>query len=435
MIARRIVVLMLAILPSAPALAREAGPLEFAVRADLSQAEAIAPVLARIGGPVLYPVAAGADPAAAVAEACGVPPPPVLGIRTEPTASGAIATFASAAPCVRRLRNVTVQARDGDTLETIAVRLGMRQSSSDLLRVRKEKSALRRQMRTGLSRGDSVTAALAPDWSVIRPLPGTVSTRRELVEQIAIAMKCGAEEVNSCLLRRSVLVTERTPSVPKGVLQSRAMAALQREADDGGNKSAAPPNSPPLPESAVAPGQWPYDAELVKLLLKEAADRQMARPVLIGVADNGLSDSAGRPLAAGLFGKTYYTGGIGAGAPRNDRARGGLDDVSLCDKVPDPPFARWPSQGLENASHGAIVSSIATGQGLRSDATAAALPRLLFYRTVRNGCTAESGLEISENDLIDAAEALSSNDIKVLNMSVAVDAERSINLVSRCPRC
>lgn len=408
-------------LSSVPAFAGELQN-EFAVRADLSQAEAIAPVLARIGEPVLYPIPEGKDPKAALTEICGARSPPILEMVSEPSPGGAI-TYARAVPCVRRLHNVVAFARVGDTLETIAVRLGMRPSSSSLLRVLRDKSPLRRMMKTDITRGDRVIAALAPDWSVIRPRSGTITTRMELVEQIATAMKCGAEEVNSCLLRRSVLVTERTRR-PAGTLQSRA-GGDQPAPDSPGS----PTSLPAGPLSAVAAGQWPYDAELVRLLLKEVADAHLERPVLIGIADNGLNDASGKPLASSQFGKTYDTGAIGGGAPRDDRNRGGTDDVSLCNTPPVPPFASWQPPGLETASHGAIVSSIATGNSLRSDATTAALPQLLFYRIVRNACTADSGMDPVEEDLINGAEFLTSNDIKVLNMSQSLPPDKSSNLV------
>lgn len=431
-------------IPAAAQVPAESVPITvFSIRADLSQADAIAPLLAKIGESVLYPIQPGQDAQFAVAYACGAPPPPLLGLETLPSKMGT-SQYARAAPCVRRLHNVIVIARDGDTLETIAVRLGMRPSSSHLLRVRKGKSPLRRQMKAGLSKGDQVVAALAPDWTTVTPRPGTVRTREEFVKAIALAMKCGAENDDSCLMRRSVFVTVRTPRKPAGnILQSRV---------NGEENQPEPPSGPPFTPapapapSAVAEGQWPYDAELVKLLLKEAVDAGGLRPTLIGVADNGLGSRDGAPLAPDLFAATYEVPPsndnddddntiiddlIGAGAARLDNGEGRTGDVALCGDQPAPDYASWSAEGRESASHGSVVASIATGHPLRSNQIAAALPRLLFYRTVRNGCTADAGLQISEKDVVDAAEYLLFYDVKVVNMSFAEEPGNSATLASQ----
>jgi hypothetical protein len=409
----------------------------FSIRADLSQADAIAPLLAKIGQPVLYHVKPGQDPQLAIAGVCGTSPPPLQAIRTQPTRDGTT-VYAVAAPCVRRLHNVVAIARDGDTLESIAVRLGMRPSSSRSLRVKKGKSSTAQQT-ARLSKGDRVVATLAPDWSTITPKQGTVRTRSDLVREVALAMKCGAEDDEACLLRRSVFVTERTYGKTIASIQSRV-------AVEGGQPDPSPPAppDPATPEaSSIAQGQWPYDIELVKILLKEAIVGNDMRRALIGVVDNGLASRDGSPLDSKLFASTYETPPvddaddddnnvvddlIGAGAARSDNAEIRTGDLGLCGDQPPPDFAAWDEAGREKASHGSVVASIATGQGLRSNDIAAALPKLLFYRAVRNGCTAEAGLQFSENDIIDAAEYLLFYDIKVLNMSIAEEPGRSTNL-------
>lgn len=424
----------------------------FGIRADFSQSDAISALLAEIGEPVLYPIAQGSDPREALADICGVKAPRILELVSVPTKAGT-GTYARAAPCVRRLKNVIAIARDGDTLESIAVRLGMRPSSSGLLRVHKSKSPLRKAMQARLSKGDQVLAAFAPDWSTFTPRPGTLTTRDELVKAIAGAMKCGAEVAETCLSRRSVFVTERNR------LKAAASSGLQSRADDqppAGPAPSGPAASGPAPATAdtpvpvapgaVASGQWPYDAELVKLLLKEAVDAQGLLPTVIGVADNGLATRDGKPLPPELFASTYepvpgddkdddlnsvVDDLIGAGAPRDDLDTIRTGDLALCDAPQMPDYANWPGPGREAASHGAVVSSIATGYGLRSSSTAAALPQLLFYRTVRNSCSADTDVRISEQDIIDAAEYLLFYDINVLNMSFAQDQNSSVSLANR----
>ena len=411
--------------------------LSFSIRADLSHAESIAPLVAKIGQPVLYPVKQGQDAQLALASACGNPPPPLMGLRTQATKNG-IDSYALAAPCVRRLHNVVAIAREGDTLEAIAVRLGMRPSSARSLRVRQDKSSTVRQT-ARLSKGDRVIAALAPDWSTFVPRQGTVRTRSELVKEIALAMKCGAEHDEACLLRRSVFVTARSFGKTASV-QSRIAA---EESQPEPSPTSPDVSSGPDILSAVAQSQWPYDVELVRILLKEAVDGEGLRRALIGVVDNGLGSRDGAPLNTKLFASTYEAPPsddaddddnnivddlIGAGAARSDNGEIRTGDLALCGDQPIPDFTRWDQNGRESASHGSVVASIATGQGLRSNETAAALPQLLFYRAVRNGCTAESGLQFNENDIIDAAEYLLFYDIKVLNMSIAEQPGNSTNL-------
>lgn len=412
---------------------------EFAVRADLSQAEAIAPLLAKIGLPVLYPVRDNRDPQAVIADICGQPPPPLLEVVTETDANSKITTLARAAPCVRRLHNVVVIARDGDTLETIAVRLGMRKSEARRLKVRRVKSPLRRAMSTALSKGDQVLADVAPDWSYFSTYPDTVRTRGDLVRAIADAMKCGAENPETCLLRRSVFVTARAlPKAAPAVFQSRAHDDQPTPPAGGGPLSAPSPAA-----TAVAAGQWPYDVGLVKLLLQEAVTAGGLTPTKIGVADNGLAKKDGAPFPPGVFARTNEAPPgddndddennvvddlIGAGAMRQttDLMRNG--DVALCANTPQPPYAGTDATWREEASHGSVVASIATGNLVRSSALGPALPQLLFYRIVPSGCTPETNRAISENDIVDAAEYLLFYDIDVLNMSLAKDPEESATL-------
>jgi len=413
------------------ALARHAPQPEFAVRVDLSQADAIAPLLARIGQPVLYPVPAGADPATALADLCGTAPP-ILGIVTRPSSKGTLSTYVSAAPCVRRARNVRTVARDGDTLEIMAVRLGMRPSASALLKVERAKSRLRRAMTTRLSKGDVVIASAVPDWSTVRPYPGTVTTREEMVQEVALAMKCGAENAERCIARRGVLVTDRTPSEPTNFLQSQA-----REDSDTGLPIAINPAAPAASAgltSAVAAGQWPYDVNLVKLLLKESITlaRGRLRSIIIGVEDNGLGSREGLPLVPATFGPTFNPpDAIGGGAPRDDIDRDGTDDVTLCNKVPPEPYGSWTVPGPEKASHGSIVSSIAVGRNIRSDDTATALPQIIFFRMVRNGCSADTALSTLPDDLVSGAEFLTRNDIQILNMSLTVPDAKATSLKTK----
>jgi hypothetical protein len=451
------------------------GVSKFAVRSDLSNADAVNAVLAQVAEPLLVHIDDDTNPEAATAERCGGRTPKLLGIEVRPGPDGR-QQFARISPCAKQIRNARIKARSGDTLETIAVRFGMRPSSTATLKVIRVTPQNQRPAGKALTPGDIVVAALAPDWTYFTARPGTVSDRSSLVGMVAAAMGCGAESPDKCLARRSVYVVDRTPipkvSHPAQDPASQSMQPVEQPAPRAANKPGVatreakprianptrlifanqpqdPPPAPPAIISRVAPGQWPYDRDLVAALLASAAASHNLLPSQIAIAEGGLGSEDGRPLPPDAFAHTdesapangvdddgngYVDDLIGAGVAREDVAPQ-LGSVALCAATPAPVYSTWAPEPFELASHGTIVSSIAAGLALRSNLGAiAALPKLLFFRMAHNACDLDADTLGGPVEAISAAEYLTGYENTVLNLSFVEPGSAGDNLAQTLGR-
>jgi hypothetical protein len=437
----------------------EAHELKFSVKADLGLANQIDAVLARVAQPTEVRVPADVAPTALLERLCGNRAPKQYELITREEA-GVSNSYVRFQPCLKEASNLTARVSKGDTLEAIAVRFGMRSSSVDELQVRDRAGEAKTVAKGSLAPGDVVVAPKAPAWTHFTSKPGAVQNRAELVKLFANEIGCGAEDPENCLTRRSILVTEerpahqhkeqyRTPALkPQGPAMLQASASLSLApihasfAPASGARfmplaasAALQPNPPPVPATApVDSSQWPYDADLVeKILLDAAANEPLTPRIFIGVAENGLADKYGRPLANAAFineasdqplangldddGNSYTDDWIGAGVLRGNDEIMASGDVSLC-PTSSQVYSSWQSDAMQRMSHGSVVASIAAGGNLRAkDALAPILPRLIFFRMAKSVCEEGGDDGSGEQEAIAAVDYLVLREAKVLNLS------------------
>jgi subtilase family protein len=391
------------------------------------------------------------------------------------------ATKVRVAPCIRIKRNVQVEVTAGDTLEGLAVRNGLPRSATERLKVIPAgESKARAVAPQDLKIGDRVVIPEVPQWTHVVVDPGMVRDRAALVSALASGLDCGTEEPEACLAERDVTVLDRatvrkpTPPEPTTFIRPRKLskvmrmevplraAATSRTAAVPSPASPEPP--PPLPPRTflslasaplaatepesipVAPEQWPYDVDLLAAILKEAADNKLIRAsTTIGVADDGLGSLTGSPLPTTLFdvgveelqgkeegrtepdgsdndGNLYVDDIYGAGVPRfSDDESVGTGDIGLC-KAEHLPFADWNPEPLSQASHGAVVSSVASALKLRKTApqVVEALPKIVFFRMLESACAQDASFDVAEAEMVTAFEYLTTRS-DVINISYIVD--------------
>ena len=203
----------------------------------------------------------------------------------------------------------------------------------------------------------------------------------------------------------------------------------------------------------VAPEQWPYDVKLLAKILSDVADK-VDRKTTVGIADGGLADATGGPLPGGVFapsaeeinrlkskkpepdyddndGNRYMDDLFGAGLKRLNEDLGdllGSGDMGLC-KAAISGLAKWPTDVLTQASHGAIVTSIAAALGVRTSGPAAAdaLPKLVFFRMLGDTCEPAADLNVDVGELFMAFEYLAARS-RIINISYKVDDSTGVML-------
>jgi hypothetical protein len=441
----------------------------FAVRADLGLAPEIDTVLARITVPQQVRIPEGSTAKRVVQELCGTRAPSQIeeiDLKSDTGTTRAV-RFPT---CLRQKTNVHVIAHIADNLEGIAVRLGMRRSSKGQLRIVQLNPLLAKLLQKPFLPGDTVIAPIAPDWTTISAKPGEFSTRGELVDRIAEAIGCGAENHESCLARRSIVVIDRGATTPANAASAAgvqpqfsaaflpklrpALYVSQSRRETTGLTpvamfmlAAAVARSPatPIPVTAdalrnaiIAPDQWPYDKELAARVLSDGLPPQPKHPVEIGVAENGLRNRDGAPLTRTMFVTSlekgppltkrdvnrdgYIDDFVGAGIGRDSADASGTGDVGLCAAEP-PPFLVWQGDALQVASHGSVVTSIAAGRDflVPSQSLADALPKIMFFRTSADGCVGSAGDGAEELSALQGLQFLGLRNVAVINFSGLVD--------------
>ena len=433
---------------------------KFSIKADLGLAGPIDAVLAKIAQPAEIRLPPETTPASLLVQLCGSRAPQQFELITRED-EGVSNSYVRYQPCLWETSNLRAKVTKGDTLEAIAVGFGMRSSSVSELQVRNYAGEAKGGPESNIVPGDVVTAARVPAWTGFTVKHGAVQSRAELVALLANEIGCGGEEAESCLTNRSVLVVEekpnrhkeqyRTPALtPMGPRLRRASASFTPvpimaswSLDGSILPLAAAAMLQNLPTAEMAPvdsTQWPYDADLVEKILLDAASGEPLTPrIFIGVAENGLADKYGRPLATAAFiGDTedqpitnglddndnyYVDDWIGAGVRRDSNEVKPSGDVSLC-STSSQVYSTWQPEALQRMSHGSVVASIAAGADLRSkDSLAPILPRLVFFRMAKMVCDEGGDDGSGEREAIAAIDYLVKRESSVLNLSFFSEGE------------
>ncbi len=411
-------------------------------------------------------------------------------------------------PCLRQRANVQVTVRTGDSLEAIAVRLGLRQSSSSLLTVKRDSTAL--PAAAVLMPGDVATAKSVPGWTSFTGRPDLLKSRADLIAAIAKELGCPSADEETCLHSRGILVLSPKPQPPAPqaavpvsdpVIPASATIPLQQfasgdsvsalkdfwtsakaakafdktlmsssglqtlasvaEVEPSNDKQAGTPgtvdpagstlpgSSAPavtypaslsasdLASAQVAPSQWPEDQDLIARILLKSSQLSPMRDAVLTVADNGLAGASGDPFKREVFvtklddaGQDIPDAVIGAGIARTSDDDTLIGDVALC-PAPMPDFASWEGKRLQKASHGTVVTSLASALSLRTrnPAVAGALPRIQFFRVAANACSDSTGED--ERAAIDALEFAQNSSVRVLNLSALVDGAEGTSFADR----
>ncbi len=401
--------------------------LKYAIRADLTLARRLNEVLQRVALPTASSVEKSVSTREFLSTRCGSAlPPQTLGsaVREYGTERDDIRF----APCIRIERLAPVEVASGETLESLATRLGFANWGNAHFRVyRGSLPYLKRvQQPHRLQEGDVVVAPEVPAWTTIELDRSKIEDGTSLVRELAKAVDCSERgDPELCLYHRGVLVfhvndgshavstqpvgrAARSSSLPDTrnqaarfwcsaspvvgwAVSTRAAElarvcprgpVLSRSLASGSNVLAAfvNPIVNPAPtalavvaeaEPTVAAGQWPYDRQLTSAALSAAYTGRTGNPAaVIGIADYGLATGVGAPLPANIFSMAkpystrYANDLIGAGVQRPPNAANG--DVRLCpDDLLSSQKLNWNAEDFKRASHGAVVASIAAGLPLR----------------------------------------------------------------------
>ena len=293
--------------------------LDIAVRVAPSRAATVDRVLAQYAKPEEFAVPKGTSIDTYLRNRCASP----ITAYAKAANSGQTpsADLFTVTPCAAARRNAQVLVRVGDTLEIIARRMGLHPSDATSLKVARAGRVAEPPIDPAHIRpGDVVTAGKAPVWTRVRIDAGKVEDYPSLLRHLAEALQCGNEEPAECLARLGVFVLDRRPTrlpmtvaAPVDSPEVRVAAELKWTASaaillDAKEVVAPPPPQPPDPAEAmsirnarVATDQWPYDGDLVRLILADAAKDQHWSPTTIGVAEGGLASNDGSPLPAAVF--------------------------------------------------------------------------------------------------------------------------------------
>jgi hypothetical protein len=429
----------------------ERAPPTFTVRADATRANPLNAIISEIGEPAETLLPNGATPKLVLAELCGERAPKDFQIVVRSALAGA-QSYIRYAPCLRERALVRVKVREGDNLELIATRLGLRTSEVGRLRVVTSKGDVTLGR---LTPGQIVIAHQVPEWTTFTTKPNTVRNRSEFVDRVSVAFECRAEDKERCLTRRNVIIYEEPPK-PSLERTLRRTGAIRSEFDHRTDLvkntaqtlvSAQQDNTVPGSQSRVAKDQWPFDQELIVAIMKQP-DPEDWVPVRVGIAEGGLANRDGGPLPASSFAlnggemgpdthpgiddddNDYVDDVIGAGVPRpgheNDRAIAG--DVSLCDP-PVTNYANWSALKLEDVSHGSLVSSLAAAHYVRKQDPAidVRLPRIVFYRMSPSACAEDSVIPMSNAGASRAVEYLVRRNSSVINLSFVSEAGATLS--------
>ncbi len=191
----------------------------------------------------------------------------------------------------------------------------------------------------------------------------------------------------------------------------------------------------------MAKKQWPYDVELLAEILKDVKGRLDGKTV-IGIADGGLADATGGPLAVVMFAPSpeklkkdgerepvadpadrdengYLDDFYGAGISRGKDEDKGTGHLGLCRDI-QPPFASW--NNILPASHGTVVASIAAALGVRKTVgNDSLLPPLTFFRMLRNACQPSDTLGVGAGAFQIAFDYLEDRGARIVNFSYKID--------------
>lgn len=460
--------------PSLAAAAELASPTDYGVRADPKYADRLNRLFGKMAKPTEYRLPAGETVMHFFERICDRVPDDG-DYRTTTDQHGA--TVVTSQPCLRVRRDVQVRIAKGDYLEPVAVRLGLAPQSWRTFRI-KPAPAKATQPRADAVPQLVVTAPLVPEWTDIAVDPAQVPDRKVLVGLVAKAMYC-KEPPEDCLSKRGVLVSQKTlptnpliaPATPSSRSESPAREPTPPEPENHGQAApkliparwtASPvglsgalrQDQPRVPAQApdvqVAPDQWPYDPALVAKLLETLKAKVKLLPASkVGVQDIGLADRRGAPFSSSLFyvsdedaataadpdsgvadSDPVTVFGVGSGAARPGvRALGPSRDVALC--ASGLNTSGWTPDARRFASHGAVVTSLASGYPLRSafPDIDAVLPRVAFYRLAPETCAPEDKAVIGDAEMTNGLTYLLGR-ADILNLSYISDSSASDSLVS-----
>lgn len=427
-----------------------AGPPAFALRVNPRWAREINDILASVAQPTEVVIPPGQSAAKYLGRICGTRTPAYKTLET----TGTGVTKALVAPCARITLDVHIRVVAGDTLERLALRNGLSIGAAKHLKViPSRESKPRITIPETLETGDVVVFPEVPLWTHIVTKPGVIANRETLIAALASKLKCGAANPAVCLARRGVSVLDGVNtgtyneahfilSGPKNSLlavtgQDRAESASAENLSPPtmAGASGVPPRSPSTPRTIpVAAEQWPYDVGLLAAILKDASAAGYIRiGSTIGIADGGLGSFFGNPLPPSAFDVGVeqvladldgHTEPDGIDNDRNgyvDDIYGasieGTGDLNLCN-AEHPSYSAWGSAPLSIASHGAVVSAVASALELRRSTpeAAEALPKLAFFRMLANTCDPNATFDVKPAEIVTAVEFLKSR-ANVINIS------------------
>lgn len=460
---------------AAAAAAETSSPTEYAVRADPKYADRLNPLFGKIAKPTEYQLPAGETVMHFFDRICDRVPD--TGDYRMTNQDGA--AVVTAQPCLRVRRGVQVRIAKGDYLEPVAVRLGLAPQSWRTFKLKPAPAGASRGLSANAVPQLVVTAPLVPEWTDIAVDPAQIPDRKALVGLVAKAMYC-KEPPEDCLSKRGVLVSQKAlptkpaiaPATPSPKSESPAKTPTPSEPEN--HDQAAQPrliparwtaspvrlsaafrqDQPPAPVQApdvqVAPDQWPYDPVLIaKLLTALKAKAKLLPASRVGVEDIGLADRKGAPFSSSLFyvsdedaataadpdsgvadSDPVAVFGVGSGAARPGvRALGPSRDVALC--ASGLNTSGWGPDARRFASHGAVVTSLASGYPLRSafPDLDPVLPRVAFYRLTPETCAPDDKAVIGDAEMTNGLTYLLDR-ADILNLSYISDSSASDSLVS-----
>lgn len=406
----------------APAEAPAAQTNFFAIKADRNLARRINAVLAEFGAPLEARLPEGQSANGYLRERCRFAPPTASVVESDPTGR-----TIRHAPCLLAIPNVEVTVRQGDSLPLFGARMGLLPGSVGELKVRKV-SKLPRPTSTTLLPNDKVTAPDAPTWTSLRVDAARLPNRDAFVSAVAGTLECGIDAPEACLQRFNVKVIDNKPRTlisttpppalrpgpsPGAALRDSSVRASMaaQSALDHARAAAQDDTLPPAPSrSPVAPGQWPYDRDLVGRILKGAATTNVLRTP-VAVIDVGLRDASGGPMPSYVYPDKDPESDdafrqFGDGPPFT---QGKASSVAICpDQSVDIPSLMAEQTRREAFSHGAVTGSLAAGVPLhvQDGIPTKVLPQLVFLRLYQAPCPPTGEATVQPLDLIQAFESV-----------------------------
>jgi hypothetical protein len=435
----------------------------FAIRVDPNRAADVEIILADVALPIEIEVPKNQDTATLLLKKCGGSLP-VRWDHYQEKGDNVLVTYT---PCLKWKAPVTLTIQAGKPLETLVKPYGLHPKSAGEL-VKNPKK---------LKPGDQVNIDKVPDWTTFTTRPNW-STRAALVTTLAQRLGCGSESGEECLLRLGIYLIDRdtnetiryTSEVSSAVAGSdhsrvlpqisrltrspadsllvqalrnnrlptpaptefRSEVAIVSEVGETSHRTTSDPE--PQIVQAVAKNQWPYDLTRVQAMLKAAVSTPGLTRTRVGIAEGGLADNNGAPLERQIFatierdindqvdddGNDVPDDQIGAGMWR-DSSGNITADVALCGEYPPPNFSAWLGEPLLEASHGAVVTSLAAGRALLRAAPEIdkILPEVVFFRYLKNGCSPEQ-LQIDDQLAVIKAFEYLANEATIANFSLIV---------------